>query len=271
MDKQFLQQSLCIFLLRMLGNNEPATIRKHSSINLMKNIFIYCFDKWWRPLLFFILIAGLLILNCELNIRFIKKPLLYLSNVSVIVIFISICYQLYKRQFWKGIYTFLVLLSAGIISMMTSMVDGDHWADDLIIPSDIQIENPINVYSGSDSILTGKKAQTDLILYNSGQPGMYQYIFRTAKIESGTIYLKAFEITQDEELSTEYLEENTLTRVNNPSDSIVHYSSPNIFTIYEGDWGKYYAARFEVWLRPSSGENERKIFNKNFKIEGWMH
>jgi hypothetical protein len=41
-------------------------------------------------------------------------------------------------------------------------------------------------------------------------------------------------------------------------------------TIYEGDWGKPYAARFEVWFKPDNGGNEQKLFQKNYKIEGWM-
>lgn len=42
------------------------------------------------------------------------------------------------------------------------------------------------------------------------------------------------------------------------------------FTIYEGDWDKPYAARFEVWFVPDSGKPERKLMEKVFKIEGWQ-
>ena len=42
------------------------------------------------------------------------------------------------------------------------------------------------------------------------------------------------------------------------------------FTIYEGDWGKPYAARIEVWFRPDSGRTERKLMERVCKIEGWM-
>jgi hypothetical protein len=42
------------------------------------------------------------------------------------------------------------------------------------------------------------------------------------------------------------------------------------FTIYEGDWGKPYAARFEVWFKPDSGKTERKLAERIFKIEGWQ-
>jgi hypothetical protein len=56
----------------------------------------------------------------------------------------------------------------------------------------------------------------------------------------------------------------------NKSDRIIRFESPNYFTIYEGDWGKPYAARFEVWFEPTENGNERKLFEKNFIIEGWQ-
>jgi hypothetical protein len=239
----------------------------------MKKVFIYCFDKWWRPLLFFLFIAGLVIANSELKIHYLKKPLNILADISVIVLLISFVYQLYKRQFLTGCLTILVIIVTGVISMMVTMIDGDHWADDLKIPTGIQIEKPVDMdsYSRPDSILKLSKTQPDLVLYNSDQPGMYEYDFWTDKIESGTIYLKAFEITQDEELSTDNVKKDSKISIYNSSDSIVRFSSTTRFTIYEGDWGKYYAARFEVWFRPTSGGQERKLFQKNFKIEGWMH
>jgi hypothetical protein len=238
----------------------------------MKKVFLFCFDKWWRPLLFFFVMAGLIIANSELKIPYLNKPLSILADISVIILLISFVYQLYKRQFLTGCLTIIVIVVTGVISMMVTMIDGDHWADDLKIPTGIQIENPINMdsYSRPDSILKLNKKQRDLVLYNSDQPGIYEYDFWTNKIESGKIYLKAFEITQDEEISTGNLKKDSKISIGNPSDSIVRFSSTR-FTIYEGDWGKYYAARFEVWLIPTTGGQERKLFEKNFKIEGWMH
>ena len=42
------------------------------------------------------------------------------------------------------------------------------------------------------------------------------------------------------------------------------------FTIYEGNWEQYYAARIEAWFKPDSGGPERKLTERIFKIEGWM-
>ncbi len=239
----------------------------------MKKVFIYCFEKWWRSVLFFAFIAGLVIMNSELNIQFLKKPLSFLADVSVIVLLISFFYQLRKGRYLQGLINLFILFVTGVISMMVTMIDGDHWADDLKVPTGIQIENPINrdSYAKPDSILKFNRVQTDLVLYNSDQPGMYEYDFWSGKIESGTIYLKAYEITQEEELSTDNVKQDSKISINNPTDRIVRFSSTRNFKIYEGDWGKFYAARFEVWFKAKSDGQERKLFQKNFKIEGWMH
>jgi len=239
----------------------------------MKKVFIYCFDKWWRPILFFFFIAGLVIANSELKIHYLKKPLNVLTDISVIVLLISFVYQLYKKQFLTGCLTSIVIIVTVILSMLVSIFDADHWADDLKIPTGIQIESPVNMDGRArpDSILRLIKTESDLVLYNSDQPGMYKYDFWTDKIERGIIYLKAFEITQEVELSSDNVKQDSRISIDNSTDSFVRFSSTGNFKIYEGDFGKFYAARFEVWFKPNSGGQERKIFQKNFKIEGWMH
>ena len=84
--------------------------------------------------------------------------------------------------------------------------------------------------------------------------------------------MKAFEITQNTPLSTKRLKEKSTKSVFNSTDSLYKYrlsDSPD-FTIYEGDWGKPYAARFELWFVPENGRQERKLIEKIYKIEGWQ-
>ena len=239
----------------------------------MKNLFIYCFDKWWRPVLFFVVIGILLILTSGLDILFLDEILRALANTSTVFILISFGYQLYRKRFVEGFISIIFLFVTGLAYDFMILADGDHWADGLKIPAVIQIESPIGDYGGvkSDSILKLHRNQTDLFLYNSFQPGIYQYEFWTGKIDSGFIYLKAFEITNGDALSEENLEKNTQLSIGNVSDTIARFSLKKDFKIYEGDWGKFYAARFEVWFKPLLGGEERKLFQKNFKIEGWMH
>lgn len=108
-------------------------------------------------------------------------------------------------------------------------------------------------------------------MYKSFQPGLYEYDVWLGNIESGTVHLKVYEVTQNDALSTTSLREASSIEVYNSTDSIVRFSTNEHFTIYEGDWGKPYAARFEVWYHPINGGNKKMLLTKNYKIEGWMH
>lgn len=83
------------------------------------------------------------------------------------------------------------------------------------------------------------------------------------------MYLKAYEVTHNEQLSAEEIIMNSILVLENNSDSLVRYTSNEPFTIYEGDWGDPYAARFELWFCPDNG-SERKLSERIYKIEGWQ-
>jgi hypothetical protein len=117
------------------------------------------------------------------------------------------------------------------------------------------------------SIRNGKP---DLNLYESFQPGIYDVQGWINPGESGTIYLRAYEVTRKTRLSEGRLYEISNERVgwsDNPDELFLYNTH---ITIYEGDWGQPYAARFELWFKPASGSAERKLMERNFKIEGWQ-
>lgn len=102
------------------------------------------------------------------------------------------------------------------------------------------------------------------------QPGIYGVAYSLNPGEPGNVYLKAFEVTKGTPLSVERLEASSKTRMTWSTDSSELFGAKAGFTIYEGDWGKPYAARFEVWFAPDSGKPERKLAERIFKIEGWQ-
>jgi hypothetical protein len=102
------------------------------------------------------------------------------------------------------------------------------------------------------------------------QPGIYGVAFSLNPGEPGVVYLKAFEVTQGTALSVDRLEAASETRMTWSSDPAEKFGAKSGFTIYEGDWGKPYAARFEVWFKPDSKGPERKLAEKVYKIEGWQ-
>jgi hypothetical protein len=107
-------------------------------------------------------------------------------------------------------------------------------------------------------------------LSDSLQPGIYDSEIWLNPGEPGMIYLKAYEVTGGTPLSVDRLKERSNEWIGWSDDPKELFFSNTIFTIYEGDWGKPYAARFEIWFAPDSGANDRKLMEKVFKIEGWQ-
>jgi len=117
--------------------------------------------------------------------------------------------------------------------------------------------------------LTGPENPT-IRLWKSFQPGIYESEIWANPKESGMIYLKAFEVTRDTRLCERELRQYSNERIGWSDDPKQLFLSNTIFTIDEGDWGKPYAARFEVWFVPDSGKPPRKLMQRVFKIEGWQ-
>jgi len=118
-----------------------------------------------------------------------------------------------------------------------------------------------------DSIRTGRPP---LELRNSFQPGIYDVSVWINPGEPGMVYLQAYEATQGTPLSASRLKETSNEWVGWSDNPEELFLSNTHITIYEGDWGKPYAARFEVWFVPDSGAPERKGLEKVFQIEGWQ-
>ena len=119
------------------------------------------------------------------------------------------------------------------------------------------------------SRLAGKDGQP-FRLVTGMQPGIYGVVYSLNPGEPGTVYLRAFEVTKGTPLSVDRLKTASGTRMTWSADPAERFGAKAGFTIYEGDWGKPYAARFEVWFKPDSGGAERKLTERIFKIEGWQ-
>lgn len=251
---------------------------------MMEKYFSGFFNNWWKPIIFWIISIILLIVTNSFNNPILEKICFTIFCLGLFGLLISAFYQLSKKKWLKTILTLALFggtIFIGIIFVITMFfIDQetpDTWAKNLKIPKNIQIDNPADMEFGNnfdskkpDSITNRIVEHTEFQLYNSVQPGIYEYEFWVGKIERGTIYLKAFEITQNVALSDDRLPESSSIKIYNPTDSIKKFSSTDGFTIYEGDWGQHYAGRFEVWFKPENGKAERKLFSKNYKIEGWM-
>ena len=117
--------------------------------------------------------------------------------------------------------------------------------------------------------LAGKNGHPFRLLIGM-QPGIYGVVYSLNPGEPGSVYLKAFELTKGTPLSVDRLEGSSRTRMTWSTELSERFGAKAGFTIYEGDWGRPYAARFEVWFKPDSGKPERKLAERIFKIEGWQ-
>lgn len=244
-----------------------------------KKILLLILSTWWRQAVI-LFVSGIIL--CFLNL-FLFHWLVV--DVSLAVIFLNllllsagIVYQAVKKNWIHSLISVaLFLFSIGmtfmyaIVLLFMEMNTPDTYADNLEIPKNIAIEKPLgdDYHIVRDSVTDIGKKEFDFILYNSFQPGLFEYDLWLSKIEKGTVYLKVYEITHNDRLSEKDITTNSAVNVENPLDSIQRFGTTEDFTIYEGDWGKPYAARFEVWYKPSNG-NERKLTQKNYIIEGWQ-
>lgn len=244
----------------------------------MTKILKYCFDKWQRPVVFFGLTTLLFVLSEFINKPKIQDYFFLLFGLGFLGLIFSTVYQLVKKR-WRFAFLTTAIIGISIVAFFFYSIAmfwkdqsmPDTYADNLKIPTNIQINEPLDQTEPSNI------ADIDFYIYNSMQPGLYQYAFWTKSIDKGKIYLKAFEVTQNDPLSSDRLKESSTISVFNSTDSLVmfqmdkgnsEYGRP--FTIYEGDWGKPYAARFELWFIPDNGGQERKLIEKTYKVEGWQ-
>ena len=127
--------------------------------------------------------------------------------------------------------------------------------------------------AGIDAIMPEPKKyvpqQTiDFKLINGMQGGIYRYMATVNPGEEGEVYLRAYEVTKGTRLSASRMKQRTLEKVTGGGEQVIGIGKE--FTIYEGDWNKYYAARIEIWFIPANGGKPRKLKEKLFRVQGWM-
>lgn len=240
----------------------------------------YIVNKWWFPTTIFFILVILYFITTSIEII----PSYLFIIIGIILLFIAGIIQLFNRKWLAGILNLglscftLFIIVAFLISFMTMFgPDTDTFADNLELPKNIKLNKPIDTKMGDNFEMIKPNSKTknikdkiDFELYNSFQPGLYEYDLWIDSKESGIIFLKAYEITKEIELSNPELKERSMIRITNTNGLVQKFSTKDDFTIYEGDWGKPYGARFEVWFKSDNNKKERKLYEKNYIIEGWM-
>ena len=182
--------------------------------------------------------------------------------IGLMVLFVSGLIQLIYKQWLAGFINLglsiaisvLVFYSGFFFILAMSLIDDeDHFTDDLVIPQEIEFDFPIDLtdaggFASTRSDFIEERDHLDFQLYNSFQPGLFEYDVWIQTDVPGEVYFKAYEVSKEIPLSVERLKDRSTTIIEATQDSIRKFSSKGHFTIYEGDWGDPYGARFELWF-----------------------
>ena len=219
------------------------------------------------------------LLMFSLFLLFIREPSILESIVEVLLLLtmialpISWVFLLLNRQWWKfissvvaAIVIFLVLsLPIGIAAMSTP----DGFGKEHPIPDGLEYNLPFAEDSCSIVSVDSLNTNTYLNVWKGVQGGMYKYDFYYGPLPAGDIYLRCFEVTKNIPLSEDRLTESSRVNIGSTT-SFIKLANKQEFTIYEGDWGDYYAARIEVWYKNAATKQEKKLHEKVYRVEGWM-
>lgn len=230
--------------------------------------------KFWYtlPILLALLMISLiyLFLSYPSVIEGIVSLLLLLTMimlpVSWVVLFVN-------KQRWKCFlsfsFSFVIVGVLCVPLMMASMSGPTGFGRNHPIPNDLKYNLPLDWDSRLREPVDSLVPDTYLTIWNAGQGGIYTYNFYYGPLPAGEIYLKCFEVTENLPLSEERIAESSRVFIN-PTSSFSKLVRRQEFTIYEGDWGDYYAARIEVWHKDATTKKERKLLEKVYRVEGWM-
>lgn len=178
-----------------------------------------------------------------------------------------------NKRWWQCAVSFIssaiIVVVLGLILSFVAMSAPDGFARDHKIPEGLELQLPLDAYSDCKVVIDSLDTSTYLQIWNGDQGGIYKYDFYSNSLPDGEVFLRCYEFTSNTPLSEDIVREQSTVPVSsfNTFSQVVNHRD---FTIYEGDWEDYYAARIEVWFRDSNSKQERKLCEKLYRVEGWM-
>lgn len=232
-------------------------------------------SKWYNSILISLLISILSFFGFSIPNKYIFYLCCYIPFVFFFATIFFGIIRISKKEYVRGIlqssFAFILgIVVFGFFSFFLMFYPNDFYANNLEIPKNIKFEKPLEIIYENDKpeIIVTKE---DVILYDYFQPGIYKYDIFLRRIEKGNVYLKIFEITNNELLSEKEIKEKSQIEVGNQTDELKRFELQGDFKIYEGDWGDFYGSRVEVWFKPDDiNKPERKLVTKNYVVQGWM-
>ena len=237
---------------------------------MIKRFFI---KYWWTfPLLLALSMLALIVL-------FTKTPFILetiigvLLLLDVVALFTSWVILIINKKWLKVLLSFIasaVVVCILWLSLVLSAMSGpDGFGKEHPIPEQLEYNLPLSYESDKIEVVDSLDTKTYLQIWNDFQGGLYKYDFYYGSLESGDIFLRCYEVTSNTPLSEDRLIERSRVKIS-PQKQFGKVVNKQSFTIYEGDWDDYYAARIEVWFKSSETNKESKLMEKVYRVEGWM-
>lgn len=238
-----------------------------------RNFFV---KFWWIFPIVNLVSALLIVPSANHNLWGLTSALFIVIIVLLVIQGIILIYCLCKKEWWQSvgsaigcIVCFIAFYIISFIYLIVSSSQPDPFGKEHPIPEGMEYEIPLNENAPVEVIVDGFSEKECLQVWNDFQGGLYQYSFYYPELPDGDVFLRCFEVTENIELSTSRLRKASTVKVIDHTEFGMIADKQN-FTIYEGDWGDYYAARIEVWYKNARTGKETKLLEKIYRVEGWM-
>ena len=214
-----------------------------------------------------------------LIVLFTKTPSILETIVGVLLLLVVIALLsswvllIINKQWLKVLLSFLAsVVVCGILWMpliLSAMSGPDGFGKDHPIPEGLELNLPLSLESDKIEVVDSLDKNTYLQIWNDYLGGKYKYDFYYTSLEPGEVFLRCYEVTSNTPLSEDRIIEQSRVKIS-PQKQFGKVVNKQSFTIYEGDWDDYYAARVEVWFKSSETNKESKLMEKVYRVEGWM-
>ena len=172
----------------------------------------------------------------------------------------------------KKIFLIILSIIGILIIIFLGLLSYDYYQEskfyNVHIPDNLNFDKPVEYFSKKqlDSIKSIKVNKEKIIVTGYGYGG-YNFYMWHKPTEKGEIYIKAFELTQNVQLSEWKLSNRTRNLISELSNEYKLYEGNTV--IDEGTFEKYYPTRFELWFKSQQTGFERKLTDKSYVIDGW--
>ena len=270
----------------MHTDGTDTTIKKPSAF---KKTIDWLVKYWWTVPSF--LVSQAIIIVFAMYVfpgRWLEDATFILLGVFILVEIVLLVLLLIRKR-WLHFFISLILMIGFVAVVMPilsvlAMSAPDGFAKRHPIPNELKYETPLGYVCTEDGSVENWEASwntpiepiidsTDkhsyLQIWCGFQGGIYEYDFYYPSLTAGTIFFRCFEAGKNEPLSVDRIYESSSVN-HSATNRFSRIVEKRQFTIYEGDWGDYYAVRVEVWHRDSATCQEIKLMEKVYRMEGWM-